>query len=123
MKRYLVASFLLAAGCGNDSGSTSTLSLPAGFDPKASPTPGAAAAPAAGAAATPGSPAQAPIPGQAAPGTEAEKEVLLAEVRNRKFKNEDFVEADNNRDPFRSFLTDFSGGPTITTPQYEILAP
>jgi len=110
MRRYLVASLLVVSGCGDDA---KTLPLPSG----------AAAAPAAAPAASPSGTAQAPLPGQAAPGVEADKEALLAEVRNRKFKNEDFVESETNRDPFRSFLTDFSGGPTITTPQYEILAP
>jgi hypothetical protein len=69
---------------------------------------------------------QAPANPQAAallaPQVDQTKEELLNEVRQRKFKNEDFVEADTNRDPFRSFLSDFSAGPSIKT-QYEILFP
>jgi hypothetical protein len=122
MKRYLVASLLLAVGCsdGGGGGGSNTLALPGGTDPKvAAPTEAAPPAPAL----TPAGASQAPLPGQAAPGIDSTKETLLAEVRNRKFKNEDFVESESNRDPYHSFLTDFSGGPTISTPQYEILLP
>jgi hypothetical protein len=50
------------------------------------------------------------------------KAELLAEVRKRGFRNEDFVEGEGNRDPFRCFLSNFAGGQAITT-QYKILLP
>jgi hypothetical protein len=120
MKRYLLAgllacagpSALLATGCSGEDKNP----LPGNFKPGESAPP-AAAAHAEGAAA----PANAVSPLQSQ--IDPAKEDLLAEVRTRKFKNEDFVEADTNRDPFRSFLSDFSGGPIITEKQYPILAP
>jgi hypothetical protein len=45
---------------------------------------------------------------------------FLAELRDRKWKPEDFLESDANRDPFHSFIVDFSGGPTLDTRQYEV---
>jgi type IV pilus assembly protein PilP len=42
------------------------------------------------------------------PTLEQSKETLLAEVRKRQLTNEDFVESENNRDPFRSYLATFA---------------
>ena len=63
--------------------------------------------------------AKAGAPGKGAPGSpvsaialmtpEQIKEALLADVRKRQLTNEDFVENENNRDPFRSFLGAFAG--------------
>jgi len=42
------------------------------------------------------------------------KDAILLEVRKRELANEDFVESDINRDPFRSYLSTFaSTGPVI----------
>ena len=82
----------------------------------------AASAPAATGTATGGA-TQAPIAGQAERPLDAVKQALLDDVRKRKFKNEDFVESETNRDPFRSFLSDFSGGQQPIAPQYDILMP
>jgi Tfp pilus assembly protein PilP len=49
------------------------------------------------------------------------KEALLAEVRKRQLTNEDFVESDNNRDPFRSDLATFAAQPAIVTKQHKIV--
>jgi Tfp pilus assembly protein PilP len=58
----------------------------------------------------------------APPPVDPVKAQLLAEVRKRGFRNEDFIESDANRDPFRCYLQDFAGGQAITT-QYKILLP
>ncbi len=38
---------------------------------------------------------------------------MLEQIRQRTLSNEDFVESDNNRDPFRSFLTTFAVQPVL----------
>jgi Tfp pilus assembly protein PilP len=43
-----------------------------------------------------------------APPADQSKEGLLAEVRKRQLTNEDFAEGENNRDPFRSYLSTFA---------------
>jgi type IV pilus assembly protein PilP len=92
------------------------LALAACGDPEPTAPPPKPAATAAKGAATP------PTIGQAATPIDPAKAALLAELRKRPFKNADFVESEGNRDPFRSFLADFSGGQSITT-QYKILLP
>ena len=54
---------------------------------------------------------------QAAPES---KESLLAEVRKRQLNNDDFVESDSNRDPFRSYLSTFAAQVVINK-QHKIL--
>ena len=51
----------------------------------------------------------------------ASKEALLAEVRKRQLTNEDFTESENNRDPFRSYLSTFAVQPPIVTKQHKIV--
>ena len=95
MKRLLTAALLLAA-CGDD----------AEPPPKKPPPPSAAKpAPTQQLAAPP------------APG----KDELLADVRKRQLTNEDFAESENNRDPFRSFLSTFAVQPPIVSRQHKIV--
>jgi Tfp pilus assembly protein PilP len=54
------------------------------------------------------------------PSGEQSKEQLLAEVRKRQLNNEDFMEADGNRDPFRSYLSTFAAQVVINK-QHKIL--
>jgi hypothetical protein len=107
VRRILVAASLAVcgvAGCGPD--------VP---DPKAPPPrPPPAAAPAA-AAANPASPVAAVRP------LNPNKDALLAEVRKRQLGNEDFVEGEANRDPFRSFLSTFAVQPTVVGKQHKII--
>ena len=83
------------AGCGDDADKSNGPPPP----PKAAPAP-TAAGPAGGAGAAT---ASAPARG-VSPATEA----VLVEARKRSLSKEDFTEADNNRDPFRSFLSSFA---------------
>jgi hypothetical protein len=53
--------------------------------------------------------------------TPATKESLLGEVRKRQLTNEDFVEAETNRDPFRSYLATFAVQPPIVGKQHKIV--
>ncbi|HEX4382138.1 MAG TPA: hypothetical protein VH083_04290 [Myxococcales bacterium] len=55
-----------------------------------------------------------------APTAEASKESLLSEVRKRQLNNEDFLESDSNRDPFRSYLSSFAAQIVINK-QHKIL--
>jgi type IV pilus assembly protein PilP len=72
--------------------------------------PAAAPAPARPTAVTPLKPPPAPT-----------KESLLTEVRRRQLSNEDFVESDANRDPFRSYLATFAVQPPIVGKQHKIV--
>ncbi len=67
--------------------------------------------------------APAPAAAAAAAAPDASKKALLDEVRKRTFKNDDFIESDFNRDPFRSFLNDFAGGQMVENKQYVIKLP
>jgi Tfp pilus assembly protein PilP len=97
MKAPFALAVLLVAGCGSDA------------PPEPPPKPKAATpAPASGAAA-----AQQPTVDQS-------KEALLAEVRKRQLTNEDFLESDNNRDPFHSYLSTFAAQVVINK-QHKIL--
>jgi hypothetical protein len=49
------------------------------------------------------------------------KEELLAEVRKRQLGNEDFVEGESNRDPFRSYLATFAAQPAVNVTQHKIV--
>jgi type IV pilus assembly protein PilP len=49
------------------------------------------------------------------------RDSLLADARKRQLSNEDFVESDNNRDPFRSFLATFAAQAPTVTVQHKIL--
>ena len=98
----LVAGALFAcAGCGDDSG-----------EKTAAPPPPKPSAP------TPTTSPVNKLQAQAPPQT---KESLLAEVRKRQLTNEDFVETDNNRDPFRSFLSTFAAQAPTITKQHKII--
>jgi hypothetical protein len=107
MRRILVGGALAVAliACGDTPQAPPPQPPPPGAPPGERPTPGAPGA------------KQAPPPP-----VDPIKKALLDEVRKRAFRSEDFVESDANRDPFHSFLSDFSGGPSITT-QYKILLP
>ncbi len=80
------------------------------------PPPKAKAAPAATGPA-PGTPVSALTP----PPPPMSKEGLLAEVRKRQLTNEDFVESDTNRDPFRSYLATFATQAPIVGKQHKIV--
>jgi hypothetical protein len=90
-----------------------------GDDAPPPPLKSAAALPVGGGGSTPGAPGG---KGAARGPIDPQKAALLVEVRKHGFKSEDFTESESNRDPFRSYLTDFSGGPSINT-QYKILLP
>jgi type IV pilus assembly protein PilP len=82
--------------------------------------------PPAASGATPGAPPTGAPPGtpvaqlQPAP-PPMTKEGLLAEVRKRQLTNDDFVESDTNRDPFRSYLQTFAVQPPIVGKQHKIV--
>jgi type IV pilus assembly protein PilP len=78
---------LLVAGCGGDQAPPEPTPRKVAAPPKASPV----------SALTP-----------TAPAAEQTKEGLLAEARKRQLSNEDFTESENNRDPFRSYLSTFA---------------
>src|SRR5438270_6956686 len=88
---------LLIAGCGDAASKEPAPKAPAKTQPASSPV----------------SQLSAPVP--------ASKEALLAEVRKRQLTNEDFVESDNNRDPFRSYLATFAVQPPIVSKQHKIV--
>ena len=60
--------------------------------------------PPAGGGSAPATPNAPPPPAKLDPA----KSELMAEVRKRQLSNEDFLEGENNRDPFRSFLSTFA---------------
>jgi hypothetical protein len=67
-----------------------------------------------------GAPAPAPnVPAATPLSSSAQK--LLADVRSHELANEDFVENDNNRDPFRSYLSTFAAQPTLIGKQHKII--
>jgi type IV pilus assembly protein PilP len=101
----------LLAGCGGEVEKSNPLPPPPP-KPVAAPAASAAGAPAAGAPATPAAALQ--------PNAEQSKEALLAEVRKRQLANEDFVESDTNRDPFRSYLATFAVQ-VVVNKQHKIL--
>jgi type IV pilus assembly protein PilP len=71
----------------------------------------------------PGKPPAAPAAGPVAalqPTAEQSKESLLQEVRKRQLSNEDFLESDSNRDPFRSYMSTFAAQVVINK-QHKIL--
>ena len=97
MKRWCTV-LLLAAACGDDDrAAPPPKKPPPSSAPKAAPTAQLAPPPAPG------------------------KEELLADVRKRQLTNEDFTESENNRDPFRSFLTTFAVQPPIVSRQHKIV--
>lgn len=104
VRRLVVAAAMVVAGCGGDAP-----------DPKAPPP-----KPAAPRSAAPASPAAAAV-AAARPPVNPNKEALLAEVRKRQLGNEDFVEGEANRDPFRSFLSTFAVQPTVVGKQHKIV--
>jgi type IV pilus assembly protein PilP len=100
MRRVAVAVLLLAmGGCGDEPAPE-----PPARPGKPPPTAAAAA----------GTPVAALAP------TAQPKEALLAEVRSRTLGNEDFLESDVNRDPFRSYLATFAAQVVINK-QHKIL--
>lgn len=46
---------------------------------------------------------------------------LMTEARKRQLVNDDFLESENNRDPFRSFLSTFAAQAPAVTRQHKIL--
>jgi hypothetical protein len=113
---------LLCASCGDDAAKEPA--RPAGEPGAAGAGAPARSAPAVAApAAASGAPA-APATGAVAPlkpAAPATKESLLAEVRKRQLTNEDFVESDTNRDPFRSYLSTFAVQAPIVGKQHKIV--
>jgi type IV pilus assembly protein PilP len=101
VRRALAIAVILVSGCGDDAAE------------RRAPPPRPPPPPSPSAAGTAVAPLQPPI--------DQTKEALLAEVRKRQLSNEDFVESDNNRDPFRSYLSTFGGGPIVTHPQHKIV--
>ncbi len=100
MNRILIIGAMLGlAGCGG---------TPPEPEPKPKP-------PAAAVAAAPATPVA-----QLGSALEQSKESLLAEVRKRQLANEDFVESETNRDPFRSYLSTFAAQVVINK-QHKIL--
>jgi type IV pilus assembly protein PilP len=99
MRRLACALILLAAACGDDDRSA----------PPPKKPPGGGGAPKAG------------PPAQLAPPPAPGRDELLAEVRKRQLNNEDFAESENNRDPFRSFLSTFAVQPPIVSRQHKIV--
>lgn len=79
-----------------------------------------AAPPAKAPTAAPVVPAGSPVAAVQAPPSEP-KEALLAEVRKRQLSNEDFVESENNRDPFRSYLATFAVQTVVNRRQHKII--
>jgi len=90
---------------------------PAGGGTAASPAGGGAAPAQAAAASAPATGAVAPLK----PAAPVSKDSLLADVRKRQLTNEDFVESDTNRDPFRSYLATFAVQPPIVGKQHKIV--
>jgi len=106
--RALVFALLALAACGGDDGR--------GDSPKKAPPRKSGEAPrAVGGAAAP-----APNVPTAAPLSQTTQK-LLEEVRKHELANEDFVESDNNRDPFRSYLATFAAQPAQITKQHKII--
>lgn len=98
MRRTLtIALVLLCAGCGDDVATS-----------KAPPPPRPVARPVG---------ATAPL----APPPVQSREQLLAEVRKRPLSNDDFTESENNRDPFRSYLSTFAVQPPQVGKQHKII--
>lgn len=102
MSRRLLVAALLIAGCGDNSDSNKPINIP--------PPPLKPGAAAAGA------------PAKLQPGVDQSKEALLAEVRKRQLSSDDFRESQDNRDPFRSFLSTFATQIINVKPQHRIVA-
>lgn len=121
LRPWLLAT-ALAGACGGDSGGSQP--IPPGVFPgslsggAASSTPASApaSAPANASSARPASPGGSSAAGAIEPG----KEAVLEQLRKRPFLKEDFVEGEANRDPFRSYLREFSSDSGVTA-QYRIL--
>jgi Tfp pilus assembly protein PilP len=97
MRRAIFMGVILVAGCGD-----SPPPEPVPHPPK------------------PAAASQAGPVAQLAPTVEQSKEALLAEARKRQLTNEDFVESENNRDPFHSYLSTFAAQVVINK-QHKIL--
>ncbi len=69
----------------------------------------------------PGAKAGPALPGTSARSAPKPKRELMEKVRKRPFSDQDFVDSEQNRDPFRSFLSDYSGIKVVT--QYNIKLP
>ena len=114
---------LLSAGgfaaCGGDSGGNQP--IPPGVFPGSLSASAPSNTPSSTPAARPASPTS-PAGPSATGAIEPGKEAVLEQVRKRAFLKEDFVEGETNRDPFRSYLREFSSD-TATTAQYRILMP
>lgn len=114
---------LLLASCGDDPAadppprpgkppaSAAGGAPPAGAPAGAAPAAGAPAAGAPAAPAAPGAPAAPPGPQSpltVLSGATVTKDQIRAEVRKRELVNDDFVESEANRDPFRNYLSSFA---------------
>jgi type IV pilus assembly protein PilP len=97
MRKSLLALSLLIVGCAEEDRSAPPPKKPPPAPAKSTATAGLQAA---------------PVPS---------KEQLLAEVRKRQPSNDEFSESDNNRDPFRSFLSTFAVQPPIVSRQHKIV--
>ena len=102
-----LACVLLLAACGGDDGR--------GDSPKKAPPRGQG-----GQAPRVNGPPPAPNVPAATPLSQTAQK-LLDEVRKHELANEDFVENDNNRDPFRSYLATFAAQPTLIGKQHKII--
>jgi Tfp pilus assembly protein PilP len=101
MRRALIALLMMGAACGEDPNRAAVPSRPA---PKSA-----------------GTTATGAVAALAPPVVDQSKEALLAEVRKRQLTNEDFVEAEVNRDPFRSFLATFGVERPVNIKQHKIV--
>ena len=107
-RRGLWLILLGVTACGSDKPAGNT--LPEGWGPGVSPA-------ATGTAAT-GAPVKR---GDPATSIDSAKETLLVEAGKRVYRNEDFIEGEKNRDPFRSYLADFNSVPSTESDKHKIL--
>jgi hypothetical protein len=96
---HILPLLVVVAGCDSQQGAPPPWAATGGSfktpDTPPSPSGTAAPSPTSPPAGAPSSPSVSPSPS--------------AQLRSRKFKNEDFIESDSNRDPFHPFLVEFSG--------------
>lgn len=66
-------------------------------------------------------PATSPVSALGNAALPASKEAILAEVRKKQLVDDDFIETDTNRDPFRPFLASFAVQTPLTGKQHKII--
>lgn len=120
LRPWLLAAGLVGACGGGDSGGNQPIppGLVAGSLSAGAPANAPASTPGNASSARPASPGAPSAAGAVEPG----KEAVLEQVRKRPFLKDDFAEGEANRDPFRSFLQEFSSDTGVTA-QYRILMP